>query len=374
MCSNTFFICVRAQFAKMYGSFLYICFMHKNYTIRDIAELAGVSKGTVDRVLHKRGKVSEVSLKKVNAVLNDIEYKPNILAKNLKNNKIYRISVILPDPKLDPYWTPCITAINTIRQEFDAFNINFETYFFNPINTKSFLEAHNKVVAALPDAVLMVPLFLKESSLALKAYEKKNTIISTINNSIDSNQVNSFIGQDLYTSGRVAARLMHSLIKENGDIGIIHINEKFKNAVFMQQKEKGFKSYFDALTAFNNKIIPQKLKHPNFETTLTQFIKNETNLKGLFVTTSKVYQVAHVLKKINRSDINLIGYDLLDENVTYLKQGVIDFLIHQNPKQQTYLALKNSIEHLLFDKAIPKQIHLPIDIINSENLVPFMRE
>ncbi len=347
--------------------------MHKNYTIRDIAELAGVSKGTVDRVLHKRGKVSDASLQKVNAVLNKIDYKPNVLAKNLKNNKTHNICVVLPDPKIDPYWVPCVTAIKAVTTEFDAFNINLDTFFFSPKNTQSFLDTHNKVLELQPDAVLMVPLFLKESHLILEAYEKQNTIIYTINNSINSNIVVSFIGQDLYTSGRVAARLMHSLIK-NGYIGIIHIDEKFKNAVFMQQKEKGFKSYFNAITSYTNNIMPLKLKHPNFKQTLVQFISDMPRLKGLFITTSKVYQVAQVLNEINRHDIYLIGYDLLDENIDYLKQGTIDFLIHQNPKQQTYLALKNIIEYLLFDKSFPKQIHLPIDIINSENFKPFMRE
>ena len=43
--------------------------MKKNYTIKDIAELAGVSKGTVDRVIHKRGKVSSKALEQVNKVL-----------------------------------------------------------------------------------------------------------------------------------------------------------------------------------------------------------------------------------------------------------------------------------------------------------------
>ena len=60
--------------------------MLKKYTIRDIANLAGVSKGTVDRVLHHRGKVSETALKKVNDILDKIDFKPNLIAKNLKNN------------------------------------------------------------------------------------------------------------------------------------------------------------------------------------------------------------------------------------------------------------------------------------------------
>ena len=40
----------------------------KNYTIKDIARMAGVSAGTVDRVMHNRGEVSEATLKKVQKV------------------------------------------------------------------------------------------------------------------------------------------------------------------------------------------------------------------------------------------------------------------------------------------------------------------
>lgn len=41
----------------------------QNYTIKDIARMAGVSAGTVDRVLHNRGDVSPKSKAKVQKVL-----------------------------------------------------------------------------------------------------------------------------------------------------------------------------------------------------------------------------------------------------------------------------------------------------------------
>ena len=46
---------------------------NKNIRIKDIARLAGVSVGTVDRVLHKRGKVSDKALEKVHAILAQID-------------------------------------------------------------------------------------------------------------------------------------------------------------------------------------------------------------------------------------------------------------------------------------------------------------
>ena len=48
--------------------------MGKTYRIKDIAEMSGVSTGTVDPILHNRGKVSEEAQKKVEKVLKEIGY------------------------------------------------------------------------------------------------------------------------------------------------------------------------------------------------------------------------------------------------------------------------------------------------------------
>lgn len=346
--------------------------MIKKYTIRDIAEMAGVSKGTVDRVLHNRGKVSEIALTKVNGVLDEIDFKPNPIAKNLKSNKVYHICVLLPDQKQDPYWDPCITGINDVENELDAFGVSIETLFFNPVSTKSFLDANALIQSKSPDAVLLAPLFLKETLIVLEDYNKLGILVSTFNNKIDSEFIKSFIGQDLFQSGRVAAKLMHSIMQK-GNIAIVHIDEKYKNAVHMQQKEKGFRRFFKETQEFTGDIIPCKLKHPNFESPLIKFLEQNKNISGIFVTTSKVHQVAKVIQEVNLPNIALIGYDLLNENVDYLKNGVIDFLIHQNPKDQAYIGLKYLVEYFLFEKNIPDQILLPIDIINSENVRLFLR-
>lgn len=345
--------------------------MLKKYTIRDIAELANVSKGTVDRVLHNRGKVSENALKKITEILEQIDFKPNPIAKNLKNNKVYNITVLLPDPKKDPYWQPCINGINDVISELGAFGVNIVMVFFNPTNTQSFLDANIQIQNSKPDAVLLVPLFLKQAHIVFKNYEVLGIRVSTFNNHIESSAIQNFIGQNLFQSGRVAAKLLHCIVPD-GDIAILHINEKFKNAVFMQEKEKGFRSYFNALETENYTILTCKLKQPNFESSLKSFLSDHPNIRGIFVTTSKTYQVAEIIKSDDYRKIALVGYDLLNENISNLESGTIDFLINQHPKQQAYLGLKFIVEHFLFDKETPSKLLLPIDIINSENLYSFI--
>lgn len=59
--------------------------------IKDIAQMAGVSVGTVDRVLHSRSGVSESSRIKVEEILKKLNYQPNMYASALASNKKIQI-------------------------------------------------------------------------------------------------------------------------------------------------------------------------------------------------------------------------------------------------------------------------------------------
>lgn len=372
MCSSTLKMLSSTTILGLIKLFIYICYtMEKIYTIKDIAKLADVSKGTVDRVLHKRGKVSQIALDKVNAVLAQIDYQPNLIARNLKNTKIYQISILLPDPKKDPYWQPCIEGIADAKTEFKAFNIHIEPYYFDPTSIQSFLETNEILLKNTPDAVLLVPFFYKESIEVIENYNALGIISCTFNNHLKSNIIKSFVGQDLFQSGKVAARLLDLLIKK-GLIAIIHIDEDYKNAIHMQEKEKGFRAYFDTIEDSELKILTFKLKHPNFETMLTNVIEENSDLAGIFVTTSKAFQVADVTSQIKDKKIAIVGYDLLETNIDYLNRKYIDFLIHQNPKRQAYLGLTSLIEYFIFDKDIQPEKLLPIYIINTENAKDYL--
>ena len=74
-------------------------------TIKDIAERAKLSIGTVDRVIHGRGRVSKKTEQKIKEIIKQTGYKTNIHARNLSMRKTYRFGVIMPFPEQDGgYW------------------------------------------------------------------------------------------------------------------------------------------------------------------------------------------------------------------------------------------------------------------------------
>ena len=67
----------------------------KKITIFDVAECAGVSKGTVDRVLHNRGEVSKTSAEKVRKAIEELGYEPNLYARLYEYSRfIYELHMV----------------------------------------------------------------------------------------------------------------------------------------------------------------------------------------------------------------------------------------------------------------------------------------
>ena len=72
--------------------------------IKDIAERAGVSVGTVDRVLHGRPSVSSKAMEKVKKALEEMDYQPNMYASALAHNKSYTFYSLIPKHESEAYW------------------------------------------------------------------------------------------------------------------------------------------------------------------------------------------------------------------------------------------------------------------------------
>ena len=78
--------------------------------IKDIAKMADVSVGTVDRVIHGRSGVSEASRKRVEEILEKLNYQPNMYASALASNKKYAFACLLPQHETGEYWTEVESA------------------------------------------------------------------------------------------------------------------------------------------------------------------------------------------------------------------------------------------------------------------------
>lgn len=92
-----------------------------NVTIKDIAERAGVSMMTVSRVINNSGYVADKTRKTIQAVINELHYKPNLFARGLINKKSSFIYVIVPDIA-NPFYADLTKGVETIARQ-NGYNI-----------------------------------------------------------------------------------------------------------------------------------------------------------------------------------------------------------------------------------------------------------
>jgi LacI family transcriptional regulator len=89
----------------------------KKARIKDIARLAGVSIGTVDRVIHERGEVAEKTRQKVQKILNETNYSPNVMAQVLKSKKRFHLVSLLPEPtEVNSFWKKHPMGISRMKK------------------------------------------------------------------------------------------------------------------------------------------------------------------------------------------------------------------------------------------------------------------
>jgi len=339
----------------------------KNYTIKDIAREAGVSIGTVDRVLHKRGKVSAQALKKVQEVMDRIDYKPNLIARTLKSGTSVHFHVLIPNPEKDDYWKRCALGLQKASNELNAYGAQITIQPYDTSTNNAFLNSANKVLEQKTDGILVAPLYSAESMEFFNTCKDRNIPYVTINTFIEESNPVSFIGQDLRQSGKLAGRLMHLSRHHAKNVAVVHLHEDYQNSRHLTEKEKGFRDYFKNAGI---RVLTIKVDQ-DASTDKIMHLFNGLVPDGLFITTSKTYLLEPLLRKLPKQTC-VIGYDLIDQNTQLIRNGLIDFLIHQNPKQQGYIGLNYLFDYLILKKALPKKKLLPLEVIIRENMESFL--
>ena len=340
--------------------------------IKDIAELAGVSEGTVDRVLHNRGDVSQKSRDAVKKVLDEINYSPNLLARSLASKKLYKFLYIIPQHQTNDYWEMVEKGFAKAATEFSHYNVKIEKMYFNQFDVNSFIEVAEKAIDALPDAVFLAPIFKNESLSFSNQLVQLTIPLSFIDSMIPEAEFSTYYGQNSFQSGYIAAKMLLSALPLQAQVLIIRTQRKGSVSNQTISRYKGFMQYitdhnldnqYDIINIeFNND--DEKANRTIFE----QCIAVNQNIQAAITFNSKVHRLAKLLVELEQGNLRIIGYDLLKQNLAYLKSGVINVLIAQRPDKQSYATVSDMCKQLIYKQEVKKINYMPIDILMKENI------
>lgn len=334
--------------------------------IKDIAQHAGVSTGPVDKVINNRGGVSAATRQRILNAIEELGYTPNILASRLKSSKNYTIAILMPKATDEiPYWREHERGFTDATQELAPFGFQIDKYYFHQNDESSFRQQADVVRDKNYHGIFMVPVFETETISFINQLKPSKTPVLFFDTKISALAEIPFIGQNSFDSGYLAAELLFKCIGNTDAVLIVSLTGEHDNHLQFMSRENGFRDFFKKKDVEITKYESSLENEDETKEELLALLKNHQNIKAVFVTNG-IHKVAPVFQK--DKNCTLLGYDLIEENVTYLKKEVIDFLISQNPYTQAYAGLKLFYDLLVLKKTLNKTHFLPINIIMKSNL------
>lgn len=357
------------------------CGMMKEMTdkirIKDVAERAGVSAGTVDRVLHDRPNVSAPAREKVERALKEMNYQPNVYASALAYNKQYTFVCLLPESEQDAYWEEIEQGVKKAMDHHRDFHIDVRILYYRRFCDESFGAAAVACVDAQPDGVVLVP---PEADMARAFAERLRGLgipLVLLDSYMPELRPLSFFGQDSHASGYFAARILMLIARGDSEI-MIFKRVKDGHAASKQQlnREVGFRHYMSENcpeTRITELRVPFGASRSETDAVLKDFFSAHPGIRHAITFSSKAHIVGEYLLRKNMRSVQIMGYDMVHKNAECLRQGSVSFLIAQHAYQQGFCCIDTLFQAIVLKKKVSPVNYMPIELLSKENIDYYRR-
>ena len=346
-------------------------------TIKDVATIAGVSPGTVDRVLHNRGKVSEANKKKVLKAIEKLDYTPSQIGSALSTCK-KQIKIGITYPQVDSsFWNEIGLGIEKAQQQLKSFGVRLIINVTYSYSLEDQLKAIDMLVAEGVDAILLTAV----DDFAADSIEKnipKNIPYATVINKTMGSRCLFHIGPDDFILGQLAAKLTSLYCNKSPHVLILSPNVYFTGS---QQRIAGFYSKVNQELKHIKirRVVPveghtdEEIKRNVYEAAMEN-IRTIENLTSIYVTDGFFTPAAAAIRDSgNIGKIIAIGHEYSIRLPGYLNEGSMGASIYQHPAQQWYQALKKLYAIIRSDdKTSDSTPKVQCSIIMKETL-PFIK-
>ncbi len=326
-------------------------------TIKEIARLTGVSIGTVDRVLHDRGRVSAENVAKIQTLIADRGYTPNLFASRLSAGAVRTIGVVIPRPEQDfGYWKLIAGGMEKAAAELQPLKLHVRFETFDRQSPESLASAFQTVADA--DGLAVAPIHVQVLRPLVESLPETLPLLF-FDTDMECRRVHCFVGQDPWQGGTAAVRLLR-MASGSAPLMLIRFDEDDEHLLV---RSKAFAE--TAQTSGTVHVLEQRLSAPLAQRLgeTERFLKTHPDIGGVFVPNASVSEYASTV-----APRRLAGYDLTVDNQTALKEGRLDFVFSQRPEVVGYETILRLGRTLLFREELPRRIAMPLDIILKENL------
>lgn len=337
-------------------------------TIKEIAALAGVSRGTVDRVLNDRGAVNPETAEKIKKIAKELDYKPNraglVLAAQKKRLKL---GVILFSTG-NLFFQGVLDGIDEKAAELAGYNCTVITKQIS-IDVEAQLQAVEELLEEEVNGIAMTPCNDDRIRNCINALYEQGIPVVTLNTDIENSRRLAYVGSNYARSGATAAGLLQLMTSGTVNVGIITGSS---NILCHTERIAGF---LNTLAPYSDRIhiVDTVEIHDDevesYEKT-TALLSAHPEINALFFAAGGVYGGCRSVETLGRKGgIRIIAFDLVPTTRQMLENGTIAATICQQPRIQGSKPLSLLFAYLTTGENPEKEYHyVAVDVRIKENI------
>jgi LacI family transcriptional regulator len=336
-------------------------------TMKEIAYLCGVSRGTVDRVLNDRGGVKAETAERIRAAAESMGYRSNIAARTLSaQHKQLKIGVLV-NAIGHQYFSEIMSGMIRALEGLSTYNITGIIKLSGGFDVDQQLKLLDELMQQGVNAVAITPANSPRVASKLREFTAKGIPVIVVSALIDGFDYFSYVGCNHYLSGRIAGGFAKLIVPARSKVAILTGS---RNMTGLNRRVAGFSdavlssgdySLLDPVQSSDDDVIAYKAvsnlvsRHPDIDL----FFFAAGGYSGGF----QALGDAHLLGKAK-----VIAFDVQEVSLNYLKKGFVSALFNQHPHDQGRHAVKQLADYLLVG-AIPekRRNYEPIEILIDES-------
>lgn len=339
-------------------------------SIKDIAALAGVSRGTVDRALNDRGGVNREVAERIRKIAAEQGYKTNRAALALAaRKKPLTIGIIFPSEG-NAFYDDVVRGLDAAAAEFRDSGLTALRRSMRGYSEEAYLAVIDELMAVGIQALVLAPINSKLITRRVNQLVKKGIPVITANTDLEKSRRLCYVGTDYEKSGRIAAGLLglfsdkaplHTVVL-TGSIQVLGHNQRISGLNASARQDYPFIRILDVFETFDDTERAYKVTR--------DVLDKYPDLDAIYMTAGGVAGTCKAIVDAGRTRrVRLITHDNTSESRPYLEAGVISATICQDPYRQGYLPVKLLFDYFL-DKQEPSQemMYTQNDILIRENL------
>ena len=331
-------------------------------TLKELAEAAGVSRATVDRVLHGRGHVRPEVEARIWELSRELRYQPSPLGRGLvKSARATKIGVICQFTET-PFMKMVVSGIEQAREDLRLMGAELLLNTIDSYAPALMVSSIDEMLKEGAQALALTPGNTADIRTKIQEVVALGVPVITFNTDVSGTERLCYVGLDNIRAGRTCAGLMASSLRGGGLVLPI---SGYRGHSAHDQRMDAFqdvvKKSFPAL-----RLLPVAWCHDSdrvSEEITLETLRKYPDLGGVYLSGDGQAGVCRALRAAGRTGkVVVICYDLTEQTALELRNGGIDFLIDQNAWEQGYRPARLLYDYLILN-APPNREFYYMDIL-----------